>query len=468
MNELSEDKIKDRLAFLAKKFDIFESDKDSVSSKISKLEKDGFKCLLHKHKEKILAITYYSESSERPNKTISVSFDVFSDIIGADPTKNKSCVQWMLNVFVRFLKIGDSINIEYAIRFVIEDLPQASEYIKLFEANKRKNKFKALCKHSHILKHINDVTDINQYKSLSQLFDAVDPFIEREPSELESLIAKYVESGQAEVPVNDRKFLLFIPKTRDASVIFGNFANWCTAKPDNGMFAHYTDYRTPDGNKSKIYIIINKKFFANESSDLYQIHFETNQIKDRHNSQNVSIFNSVISESQNISNFFYEELIGMARANKIGLESNKYVDFLIKFGFCESLFELIDDKTPTIRFMTREIPRLPDISKFKMLDQLIITNANLHEIHPSIGELTNLEMLVLTENKIKILPKEIGNLNKLTFINIIGNPIKEIPEEIKYLDKSNGGSLFRMAVKKEHIGEKNYNRLKELLPSVKF
>jgi Leucine-rich repeat (LRR) protein len=142
----------------------------------------------------------------------------------------------------------------------------------------------------------------------------------------------------------------------------------------------------------------------------------------------------------------------MAKQSKGGLNNNKYLDFLIRFGFCESLFELLDENTPMIRFLTREIPKLPDLKRFKMLDQLLITNASLVELHPSIGGLKNLEMLILTDNKIKVIPKEIGNLNKLTFINLTGNPIKNIPDEIKYLDKTNGGSLFRIAVKKDEIG----------------
>jgi Leucine-rich repeat (LRR) protein len=118
--------------------------------------------------------------------------------------------------------------------------------------------------------------------------------------------------------------------------------------------------------------------------------------------------------------------------------------------------------------MTREIPKLPDISKFKMLDQLIITSAKMVELHPSIGKLTNLELLVLPNNRLKSLPKEIGMLKNLTFLNIIGNPIKEIPNEIAYLDKSNGGSLYRLGVVAEDIGEENFRKLKELLPTTKI
>jgi hypothetical protein len=293
----------------------------------------------------------------------------------------------------------------------------------------------------------------------------VDPFIVRDPSDLEKLMLKYVDAGQALMPVKDRKFTLYIPKTLDASVIFNEYANWCTVKLNNGMFKSYTtNNKKPNGDKSNIYIIIDNLFFEGKSKDLFQIHFETNQIKDRRNDSNVSIYENVIKESESISNFFYEELMPMAKEHNKGLDNNVYLDYLVKFGFADSLFELLDDETPTIRFMTREIPKLPNMSKFKNLDQIIITGARLTEIDSSIGTLDKLEMLVLTNNKLKTLPKEIGDLKNLKFLNIIGNPDIELPDEIKYLDKSNGGQLHRIGVKVEEIGELNYLKLKELLP----
>lgn len=467
-----ENKIVDRIEFLAKKFDVFDTQGDEFNKKLLKLKTDGYeyKLITNIMGDKVLAIYSFPlrEDGERLTGNVSISLDVFSDVIAADPTSNKSCVQWMLNVVTRLLKTRKESDIEAAIRFIVEDLPQANSYIALFEANKRKVKFKQFCKSSYILKHVKDPTDINQYKSLSQLFDAVDPFIVRDPTEMESLLQRYVNAGNALIPVRDRRFTLYIPKTTDAATVFNKFANWCTARPNNGMFNSYTNSLKPNGKKSDIYVIIDNKFFTGESQDIYQIHFESNQIKDRHNSSNVSIFETVIHESEGLSNFFYEELMTMAKECKTGLDGNRYLDALISFGFCESLFEFIDADTPTIRFMTREIPRLPDISKYQQLDQLIITGAKMVELHPSVGSLLNLEMLVLTDNRIKSLPKEIGNLKKLTFMNLTGNPIEDIPTEITYLDKSNGGSLFRLAIRQEDIGEKNYQRLKELLPSTKF
>ena len=461
--------VKDRLTYLAETFDVFECDGEkSVNKKIETLVKNGYSPkLIGSGTGVVLAILSVKvNDKERISQRISVCSSVFADMIAADPTDNKMYLQWMLNLFVRLLKNKEKDGVEMATRLVVEDLPQANKYLSIFEDNKRKRKFKELCKGSYILKHVSDPTDINQYWSLSQLFDAVDPFIEKEPSALERTLQKLVDIGQAEIPVRDRKFTLFVPKTTEANVAFEDFANWCTARKGNGMFKSYTEgHRKPNGDKSDIYIIIPNKFFEGKTQELFQIHFETNQLKDRQNGSNVSIFENVLAESEGITNFFYEELIGMAKEHKKGIENNKYLDYLIKFGFAESLFELIDDETPTIRFMTREIPKMPDISKFSNLDQLIICNAKMHELHPSIGRLNKLEMLVLTENKIKTLPKEIGLLKNLTFLNLIGNPIQEIPNDITYLDKSNGGSLHRIAVKEEEIGSENYQKLKKLLPT---
>lgn len=461
--------VTDRLTYLAEQFDIFEySDEDELTKKIEELSDAGLTTkLITSGNGVILGIlsTKISEK-DRVSKVVSISSDVFTNMILADPTDNKIYLQWMLTVFARFIKEGSDNSITSAIRFVNEDLPQAKEYLTLFEDNKRKKKFIDLCKASYGLISVKDPTNINQYKSLSQLFDAVDPFIEKEPSAVERILYKFVDSGQATIPLKDRNFTLYIPKTTAASVVFSKFTNWCTAKEGNGMFNIYTKNNlNPRGEYSTIYIIINNKFFTGESKELYQIHFESNQLKDYKNGENVSIFENVLRESEALSNFFYMELMPMAKAYKKGIDNNIYLDYLIQFGFTDTLFDLIDEKTPEIKFMVREIPRLPDISRFKMVDQIIITNANMVDLHPSIGSLNNLEMLVLTGNRIKSLPKEIGNLKNLIFLNLVGNPINDIPEEIKYLDKNNGGSLHRLGVSKEIISELNYNRLKELLPT---
>lgn len=466
---MTESTVTDRLTFLANQFDIFDcSTSEAIDDKMKELSKEGYSpSLITTPLEGDVLAIISKKTNERDRSLLKVSVcsDVFGDMIAADPTTNKMYLQWMLNLFARLLKEGKS-SINVAIRLVKEDLPQANEYLTLFEDNKRKKKFMELCKGSYTLKHVSDPTNINQYKSLAQLFDAVDPFIEREPSAVERTLNKYVDMGQAVIPVKDRKFTLYIPKTTAASVVFDTFANWCTARGGNGMFDSYTTgHKKPNGEKSDIYIIIDNKFFTGESQNIYQIHFETKQLKDRHNGSNVSIYENVIAESEGIKNFFYDELMTMAKGYKGGLENNNYIDFLIQFGFTESLFELYDEKTPNIRLVRREVPKIPDLTRFKNLDQLIVMNANLVELHPSIGKLTKLEYLILANNRIKTLPKEIGSLCNVEFINLVGNPVTDFPESIKYLDRSMGGKLERIGVSADLIGAKNLERLRELLPT---
>jgi hypothetical protein len=486
---MTEANTKDRIAFLAEKFDVFEVTEESMKEKKELLESQGFKLvdeISHsddrviyddiwetvRNSHNVYALIFAkkkSEESHRELRKVCVSFETFISIIGADPTPNKSCVQWMLNVFTK-LCLGTFTDKAAAIRLIREDLPQANQYISLFEANKRKNKFKELCKSSYIIKHIQNPTDINQYKSLSQLYDAIDPFIVREPSTLESLLLRYVQAGEAEIPVRDRKFTLYIPLTVNASVIFHEFASWCTAVPGQSNYANYTSQKTSLGTKSKLYIIINNLFFEGKSQELYQIHFESNQVKDRRNSQqNVIVYENVIAQSESLSNFFYEELLKFAKAYRNSseqvIETNPYLQHLINFGFTESMFELMESETPTIRIMNKNVPRIPDLSRFKNLDQLTIIGANVLEVHESIGKLSELTMACLNNNRIKTLPASIGNLKNLIYLNLDNNPLEDIPEELKYLDISNGGSLYRISVKESDIGKDNLQKLRRLLPN---
>jgi Leucine-rich repeat (LRR) protein len=461
------DKVTDRLAYLAELFDIFEcDDEQQTKDKIISLEEEGYgvtPVTLKVSSELIGLISIKVNEKGRETKKISVCASVFGSMLNSDPTENKIYLQWMLTLFSRLLKEPETYDV--AVRLVEEDLPQALNYLALFEENKRKKKFKTLCKGNYSLVGISDPTNINQYKSLSQLFDSVDPFIERDASSIERTMKRYVDIGEAVIPVRDRNFTVYIPKSTEASVIFGDFANWCTARPGNGMFNSYISNKKPNGENSNIYIIIDNDFFNGTSKNLYQIHFESSQVKDSRNASNVSLYSEVLEKSDALKNFFYEELMGMAKTNSTSIEDNIYFKHLVKFGFAESLFELVSDDISLVKFTTMEIPKLPNISRFKNVDQFIITNASLRELHPSIGDLLKLELLSLPNNKINVLPKEIGKLLNLRFLNLNGNKNITIPDEIAKLDRSNGGSLDRLSIGLDDIGEINYKRLKELLPT---
>lgn len=491
--------VTDRLAFLAEKFDVFKSDKVKTTDedgedviitekKTVKLKEDGWEVIeilggeISEITGKLGLMGILSTKLNKRGfqiKRVSVHYDVFTAMVGADPTLNKICLQWMLNTFVRLLKDEEY---DEARRFCGEDLPQANEYLTLFESNKRKKRFREMAKYN--LKGIKDITNINEYRSLSQLFDAVDPFIHRDPTEVESIINKYVSIGEGVIPFKDRRYTVFIPLTTEANVIFDKFSSWCTAKSGNGMFNRLTtDNKTPLGSKSKIYVVIDNEFFTGNNDKIYQIHFETKQIMDRNNSRSSDFYESVLCRSEGLLNYFGSELIQLAKDYAYGykhyniyrhIDTNNYIDILIEFGFTEVLFDFFDEETPIIRIDSetatkkRRVPKIPDVSRFKMVTHFIIMDASLHDIHPSIGSLTTLKNLVFSGNKITELPKEIGKLKNLVFLNLWGNPIKHIPEDIRYLDPHEGGHLKRIAVSRKHIGEDNYNKLKYLLPNVTF
>ena len=406
---------------------------------------------------------------KKPDDIIYISAEVFTNMIEADPTDQKMYTQWMLSVFTNLIKKGDT---RAASNFVNEDLGAAKEYLTLFEGNKRKVKFTQFCNKTHGLRHISDPSNINQYEDLSQLYNAVDPFIERTASTLESALNRFVEMNDAVIPFRDRQWTIFIPKTVDAACVVKPVGvSWCTAQAGNSYFENYTkgrsEYLLPNGKPSNLYIVINNKVFTGESDELYQFHFESDQLHNRSNSS-VDAYDVIISTSKGIDDYFKEELIRLAKLvkkEKSDINTNKYLSYLVKFGHCEALFDIHDVNTFSINFVKTRIVRLPDVSKFKNLEGMYLLDNQLEELHPSIGELRNLSVLSLPKNKIKFLPKEIGKLKELSFLSLVDNPIEDFPEEFGNLDISNGGSLRVISIRESDLSPTLITKLKRLVPN---
>lgn len=472
------DELSERLEFLASSFEIFDKEEAlKVEPEVIKFKKFGSEVI--KHNDTILAFKIVSPiedatekypkgkrvfRGEKVSTKIRISDSVFADMVLADPTENKQFLKWMINVFVRLIKEGE---IHEAINFATEDLEMANEYLKLFEANKRKKKFKEFCNKTHALKHIEDPSDLYQYKNLSQVFNAIDPFIERTVSDLERTMERFVEVGNGEIVFKDRLWTVFIPYDTDAACIAHKIAGWCTATPGNGMFRSYTEQKTPAGNKSKLYIVFNNKLFKGESRELYQLHFESGQLMDYSNrNADSDFYNNVIRSSEGLDAYFKEELSKLAREENSSTGESKYINFLVKFGHTESLFEFIPEESLRINKRNQFIPSIPDMSKFQKLEAIVISGAKLDVVHPSLFKLPNLEMISLTDGNLTSLPIEIKYAKRVMLLNITGNKIVTIPDEIAELDKSNGGRLNVLIVNSDEIGDTNFKKLHDLLPNV--
>jgi hypothetical protein len=382
----------------------------------------------------------------------------------SDPTPKYIYVQWVLDTYTNLLKEG---SLEKARQFVEEDLGMVKDYLTVFHTNKKKKLFKISCRRNPILP--TDPTNINQYTSLSQLFDAVDPFIVRDKSTLEADMDRYIAAGEGNIVYRDRKFTIWQPLSPDANSIMSSYSNWCTAHRGGSYFTQYTtNNKTPDGKNSKIYCIINNDVYTGDSQEVYQIHFESKQIKCRRNSSNVDIYDLVFRGNKGISEFFKNELEQNAKLLGGDINNNMYIDYLIEFGYAESYFDYIDINSTEICVNKKKIQVLPNLSKFKNVQQLLLSDLSLEEIKDGISNLSELEVLSLSDNKLKQLPKGIGELKNLDFLNIRGNVLTEIPDEISGLDSSNGGRCFRISIGKDELSKENYSKLKRLLPNVRI
>ena len=486
----------ERIAFLVEKFNILEIDEyaeikaklDEVSDKESEtgsvrintitietelgmitkvIPNDGIQVLKDSSRDVLAIYTQTTKDNVIGYSDIRIHEDVFGYMVQYDPTKNKSYVQWMLNTMTRLIKSGE---IEEAIRFGSEDLVQANEYLTLFHKHKVSKMFKKLCKDNPSVKELTDPSNINQYHHLSQVFDAVEVYIERDVSELESKMNQFVKVGEALIPFKDRNFTLYIPISVGSSTIFSDFASWCTAKVGDSNFESYTTQKTSLGKKSNLFIVIDNNLFLdkddpNYSNNIWQFHFESNQTMDYKNSHEPNIYEKIISKSEGLKAYFYDHLVSLAKADIGNIQSNQYLKSLLLFGFSDVLFKVINEEIPAIKFVKMKLPELPSLSKFTKLDSLYLKECGLREINDNVKDLKNLSIMAFPNNELKKVPECVGYLKKLLLLNFNNNKIKTFPDSIANLDKSNGGSLMRLVIANNPISDAEVERLRLLLPN---
>jgi hypothetical protein len=475
----------ERIEFLAKRFNVltdeeanvlannkFFSEDDSIQPYqcISDIDETGcgYHMAIYKFKTRGGNNVFHDIENTIPvYKNIRITENVFIKVVQADPTDHKEYVQWMLTTFVNYIKknkFGD------AIRFITEDLWRAEDYLRIFYVNRHKPKFKKMCSNNLAFKNVKDPSNINQYRGLSQLFDAVDPYIKKDLSKLERDMGMYVNLREAEIPFRDRAYTVFIPRTVEASRLFKNHTNWCTTGSLNSFNNYVKDYKTPFRTNSKLYIIIDNRCFLpdddpNKSNKMYQLHFESKQMMNKSDGSIKNIKSEILSNSVGLSEYFYDLLIELAKEFKNGIDKNPYYDGLIRLGFTDVIFEIMKEDVDSIQLLNDNIETLPDMSKFTNLDSLYLYNVKLTELHDSVCNLTTLGLLSLANNKLKTLPKNINKLKNLTLINISGNNIEELPESIGELDKTNGGHLERFSYGTGDLDDNLLGKLKILLPT---
>ena len=442
----------------------------------------------------------YIVTSKKGKESIKVTEEVFEEIVDADPTGNKSFVQWMLGVFGRHLKDGD---MDQAVRFLSEDLPEANEYLEVFDRVRKKKVFKTGAPNRPNAPQ--NVTDINQYKDLAHLYSIVSPFIGGDEEDDDSGVSpiwkkmkKYIDLGHARMVYRDNDVLVYIPDTIEASCDpLGNLASWCTRREGNSYFKSYRENnRKPDGSVSDLYVIMPKETF--DGDDLggkypLQFHFETGQLHDKNNSSidRDNGLNDTLAKYGGLKNFFKSELGALATADiqqGSGLMDSKYLKYLNKFGgtaqevisdevykegvesirklaaeqsgalqnnrYLTWLMENTDGVTITdyldksmeiLDFSNMNIRELPDLSEFKNSTRISANDCGLIKLPPADYLPNDLEILTMTGNQIKEVPLNgYEKLKKCFVMNFGKNPITKI--NVKVLEKLVRESLARFVL----------------------
>jgi len=463
-----------RLLYITKVFRVFDEETDT-NNVVDDLKSMGFtitkvETILDKQNmSRIAWIVYERVKTTLSGKMITKRYVDFSSyvlelIVKADPSTTFQFSQWMMHCLKKEIIHGDIRSEEYAeaLRFITEDLSAVSENLRVFMENHLKHRFSTLGASSETLQGVDNFKDIFQYKSIKELSEVVDPFIVRDASGIYKSMMSFVNRKAAEIPVRDDKFLVYIPKTKEAAAIFENLVDWCTSKYTNSNFESYRNQLTPDKKNSELYIIVPLSYLDNKSDDIYQIHFESKQVRDRLNRE-VDISNKVFDLSPTIGLYFKDILITYAKMVN-NINNNPYIDYLLSFGFGESVFEFLDVNSKIIELRNKPYRNIPDISDFRELELLLIMNSEIKEIHPSIYNLSKLRMLSLDQNNITVIPSGIEKLKNLVLLNLQNNKIEHIPDSISELDKTKGGSLTRLVIRDANPSVKE--RVKKLLPSV--
>jgi Leucine-rich repeat (LRR) protein len=80
---------------------------------------------------------------------------------------------------------------------------------------------------------------------------------------------------------------------------------------------------------------------------------------------------------------------------------------------------------------SNELSQLPpEIGQLTCLQQLYLSNNQLSQLPPEIGQLTNLQQLTLFNNQLSDLPREIGKLTDLQYLYLGNNHLSRLPGEI--------------------------------------
>ena len=222
----------------------------------------------------------------------------FNKIVSADPTATTNKMgkygKWLLNIYNNG-------------RLKLEDLYKATEYLTYFS------------------KYINRIEekDINKYKSLADLFNVVQPYIQASEQGQELATSHSDEirriKSEATKMYEDDEWLVIVPHTKEASIYYGKGTQWCTAAEKSyNAFDEYNE-------EGPLFININKK-----TNKKYQFHFESHQFMDENDHNIKTPINETIHLNNNVIQMYASHIGDTAviyLTQEVMFDNNTFNDF---------------------------------------------------------------------------------------------------------------------------------------------
>lgn len=144
----------------------------------------------------------YDPSGDHPHND-----EYFDAVASADPSVNNAYTQWMLNLGMNG-------------KLKTEDLYKATQYLQIFDQHKRQL----------------PIRDINQYKSLPDLFKAIENLVPEQSNRQVDQAEREKIRQDVNIVYSGPEGKILVPKTEAASCYLGRGTQWCTAATESGNY----------------------------------------------------------------------------------------------------------------------------------------------------------------------------------------------------------------------------------------
>jgi hypothetical protein len=143
-------------------------------------------------------------------------------------------------------------------QFKLEDASRVKKTIETFDKVKKKL----------------EVRDLNNYKTLGALYDAIEPHDGAADELSKKQAARQIKTNETEVFLKEPDLLVLIPKSEAAACKYGAGTKWCTAADSDNMFSHYDA-------QGKLYIVIAPTLpKKGDYERKFQLHYQTDSFMD--------------------------------------------------------------------------------------------------------------------------------------------------------------------------------------------